>query len=185
MRLLTLIIIGVLALAASSGCKRSGSGSDPDTGGPPGGQFSQRGTPAEREELLATAIRETVQYSFNYTAESEEVVSLVHQLLEENQPVEISKIDMGKRVPQAAQAVAKKYPNASFFFQVPTAEKDTPFKAVTNRLGKEDRTETGLIQIGGINEPLTWHFFGWCGFGVAQDGKVYGLKVECKDVPVE
>ncbi len=167
-------ILALAALGLAAGVGRA----DDET------PFSKRGTPKEREEKLASAIRATAQYSFNYSGDSLDVVKLADKLLEDH-PKEIEKIDMGKLVPQAAREVAKQYPKSYFFFQIPTAEKDTPFKAVSDLLGKEDRSEKDTISIAGNDVAVTWRFYGWCGFGAAQDGKVYALKVECKDVPIK
>lgn len=147
--------------------------------------FSKRGTQAERDEKLSKAIKTIVQYGFTYSADSLEVARLANKLLEDR-PKEIDKIDMGKLVPQAAQTIAKQFPKSHFFFHVPTANNyDTSFKKATNLLGKEDRTEKDTITYAGADVPITWYFYGWCGFGVAKNGKVYALKVECKDVPIK
>jgi hypothetical protein len=143
--------------------------------------FSKRGTPAEREEKLSKAIRAIAQYSFNYSSDSLECARLANKLLEDR-PKEIDKIDMGKLLPQAAQTVAKQFPKSWFFFHLPTAEHDTSMKKATDLLGKEDRTEKDTIAYAGGDVPITWYFYGWCGFGVAKNGKVYAIKVECKDV---
>jgi len=99
------------------------------------------------------------------------------------------KKDIGELFPTATREVAHQRPKAWFSVNVYLSvdEQSLSLADIRARLGEEDSTGKDffprLTQFGSQHLPVTWHFYGWCGFGENAEGKVVYLKANCRALP--
>jgi hypothetical protein len=77
-----------------------------------------------------------------------------------------------KKVAQIGQGCAKQ----AVYFPV---ENHTDIEKITGIMGKEDKTETGEINLSDKKVKMTWYTYGWLQFG-AEDGKVTVMRIDFK-----